>query len=477
MAKPTSKSKAAAVALTLAALCGTIAFFSKPSINNLPIEQSSSSSSSVIDIESPLAASIEIPSSSSSSHSQAFQSSSSSPNHRRLSKSLPNGGCEITWPQKPPPGIPITYAASYPGCGARMTWNLVEALTGLWTGDDWNNNGRGSEVVTVKTHYPQSNGILVDFDQQIMRGFIVVRNPMKSIPSFFNHIYEMRNHLPVHSERAPLEEWIKWRNAYLDIEIAEYKKFIIYWMDRFPAGNRLLITYEGLTDDLIGAEVTKGLNDFLGAVDGIDPIERDSVPCIWRAVVKNEPPPQQKAQIEKLQSMALNQPQNPVQAQGGTPVQQQAPPQQPIEAAPVQQQAPPQQPIEAAPVQQQQPPPQQVVPQAAEPQQQYQQQPAAQAEPQQQYQQQPAQVQPGLRRRLDPGHHDSQRKGPPIPRPYTPEQLDKMMNMLLEVAEKYHSEDVRLYHIMMGYYEKIKVERTKLSPGGVELVAPPGGFY
>lgn len=189
-----------------------------------------------------------------------------------------------------------------------MTWNLVEALTGLWTGDDWNNNGRGSEVVTVKTHYPQSNGILVDFDEQIKRGFIVVRNPMKSIPSFFNHIYEMRNHLPVHSERAPLEEWIKWRNAYLDIEIAEYKKFIIYWMDRFPAGNRLLITYEGLTDDLIGAEVTKGLNDFLGAVDGIDPIERDSVPCIWRAVVKNEPPPQQKAQIEKLQSMALNQP-------------------------------------------------------------------------------------------------------------------------------------------------------------------------
>jgi hypothetical protein len=108
-----------------------------------------------------------------------------------------------------------------------MTWNLVEALTGLETGDDWNNNGRGDKVVTVKTHYPQSNGILPEFDEKITRAFLVVRNPMQSIPSFFNHIYEMRNHLPVHSERAPVEEWIKWRDHYLEEEIREYKKFMV----------------------------------------------------------------------------------------------------------------------------------------------------------------------------------------------------------------------------------------------------------
>jgi len=91
---------------------------------------------------------------------------------------------------------------------------------------------------------------------------------------------------------------------------------------------------------------------------------------------------------------------------------------------------------------------------------------------QQQLQQQ---QQPGLRRRLDPGHHDSQRKGPEVARPYTPEQLDKLMNMLLEVAEKYHTEDVRLYHIMMGYYNNIREERMKMNPD--ELVKPPGGYY
>ena len=110
----------------------------------------------------------------SSGGSESLRVSKASPpsvddERRRLSLSLPNGGCEITWPKQPPPGIPITYAASYPGCGARMTWNLVEALTGMWTGDDWNNNGRGKDVITVKTHYPQSNGILVDFDHEIRR--------------------------------------------------------------------------------------------------------------------------------------------------------------------------------------------------------------------------------------------------------------------------------------------------------------------
>lgn len=361
--------------------------------------------------------------------------------NRRLSEALPNGGCQLTNPVKPPPDIPITYAASYPGCGARMTWNLVEALTGMWTGDDWNNNGRGDEVITVKTHYPQSNGILVEFDEKIHRGFIVIRNPMKSIPSFFNHIFEMRNHLPVHSERAPVEEWVKWRNAYLAEEIAEYKKFICYWMDRFTPENRLLMTYEGLTDDLIGAEVARGLNDFLGQVPGVTAIADESVPCIWKAVVKNEPPPQQAEQIKRLEALAVNQPQNHELAAGD---------QQAVKVAQLQAQGAGQ--------------PQYVEPQSSVGGGIYSQQQLAQAQ------------QTNLRRRLDLGHHNSQRKGPDVPRPYLPEDLEKMMDMLLEVAERYHQEDIRLYHIMMGYYEKIRAARIKLSPDEA-VRKPPGGYY
>lgn len=207
-----SKSKVSArvFSLVVVVVCGIVAWFHPSQHSKTPLFHSAASSN------------IQVDNNNQHHHHQLHQQ-----HRRRLSNALPNGGCEITWPTSPPPNTEITYAASYPGCGARMTWNLVEALTGYVTGDDWNNNGLGSNVVTVKTHYPQSNGILVDFDEQIHRVFIVIRNPMKSIPSFFNHIYEMRNHLPVHSERAPLEEWIKWRNAYVDTEIAEYKKFIM----------------------------------------------------------------------------------------------------------------------------------------------------------------------------------------------------------------------------------------------------------
>ena len=175
-----------------------------------------------------------------------------------------------------------------------------------------------------------------------------------------------------------------------------------YWYDRYTPENRHLITYEGLTDELIGAEVAKGLNEFLGQVEGVDPIDQDSVPCVWKAVVKNQPPAEQAAQIAKLQSLALNQP----QSQQSTPEQQQ----------------------------------------------------------------------PALRRRLDPGHHDSQRKGPAVPRPYTPEQLDSMMNMLLEIGERFKTEDVRLYHIMMGYYEKVREARIKATPDE-SVPPPPGGYF
>ncbi|KAL3784840.1 hypothetical protein ACHAW5_009059 [Stephanodiscus triporus] len=450
---------------------------------------------------------------------------------RSLSVALPNGGCEITWPKKPPKDVEITYAASYPGCGARMTWNLVEALTGLETGDDWNNNGRGEEVVTVKTHYPQSNGILPEFDDRIGRVFVMIRNPMKSIPSFFNHIYEMRNHLPVHSERAPLEEWTKWRDAYLDIEIAEYKKFITYWMERYSPENRLLLTYEGLTDDLIGPEVTKALNDFLGRARGVTPIHQDSVACVWRAVVKNEPPEHQAAQFKKLQSQAVNTPPGTIQKQTERNLADEQPrdpsgalfaKEQYLRNSAIPLLSP--QSIPSPPVQQRRDPNvgsaeifpivsgepanyadgeggdpfdalneemQKILARGKEllrRNQQLDHQNEIHEGPQPQQQQQQHQIQQtGIRnemyqydmshRRLDPGHHNSQRAGPDVPRPYLPRQLDNMMNMLLEVANRYENTDVRLYHIMMGYYEQIRKERAKMNSDEPLNVKSAGGFY
>lgn len=254
--------------------------------------------------------------------------------------------------------------------------------------------------------------------------------------------------------------------------------FSSYWMDRYTPENRLFLTYEGLTDDLIGAEVTKGLNEFLGQAPGVTAIDRESVPCVWRAVVKNQPPPQQAAQIERLQAQAVN---KAGTASGQVPGAQLQPqqPQQPAMPAsygaspklnPIQQ--PVSNPIYAG--RNGGAPPKSAYPQSQE----YPQ--AGQTSysqlPPQSYTQL-TQQQPGLRRRLDPGHHNSKRAGPDQPRPYTPEQLDSMMNMLLEVAERY-SDDIRLSHIMMGYYEKIRDARIKLDPDNAgSVVMPRNGLY
>ena len=317
-------------------------------------------------------------------------------------------------------------------------------------------------------------------------------------------------------------------------------------MDRYAAADRLLITYEGLTDDVIGPEVTKTLNEFLGRVDGVTPIDESSVACVWRAVVKNEPPAQQAEKFKKLQEVALKE-----QLEGGgavaseaAPVSEQQVVQTPVAISPqpaaaqltpeqinvINQDPAAEVPVAAAATLQQTAVlpqqtvviPQQIAPmqqtQQLAPMQQTQAQVTQQFAPMQQTQQiapmqqetlplgqsstgiqdleaqilaaqqalaegqqlvdQQQQQTPGLRRRLDPGHHNSQRAGPVQPRPYTPEQLDKMMAMLMEVADKYNNtEDIRVYHIMTKYYNEIKVEREKLNSPGELPPEPAGGFF
>ena len=81
-----------------------------------------------------------------------------------------------------------------------MTWNLIEALTGMVSGDDWDHNGRGKEVVSVKTHFPHHSGRKLDWSDEIDRAFLLFRNPMNAIASFQNFVYENENKLDHHTE-------------------------------------------------------------------------------------------------------------------------------------------------------------------------------------------------------------------------------------------------------------------------------------
>jgi len=210
---------------------------------------------------------------------------------RKLSKALPDGGCVVTYAHLAKDPIAPTWQASFPGSGSRMTWSLVEALTGIRTNDDYDSHSRGYErVVAVKTHYPLKdarNGFH-KLDARFGRAIVILRNPINVIPSYFNLQYEHLNHLPNHSARGPNEDWLAYRdhpNYGLAVQIANYEKFVDYWMQKYDRQQILLISYEDMTDRMVGPLTAGRIAQFLGEVEGVDPIGPEAVPCVWETIV------------------------------------------------------------------------------------------------------------------------------------------------------------------------------------------------
>jgi len=229
----------------------------------------------------------------------ALSLSSPASNKRSLSVALADGGCLVTYARMTDHPIAQTWQASFPGSGARMTWMLIEALTGIRSNDDYDHRERGYEnVVAVKTHYPvkdarRKHNIL---DPLFGRAIVILRNPMNAIPSYFNLQYEHLNHLPNHSTRGPNEDWIIYREdpGGYPYQLPKYEAFVEYWMEKYPERHQLLlVSYEDLTGNSTGPIVATQIANFLGETEGVDPIAAESIPCVWETIVnyKNVAPP------------------------------------------------------------------------------------------------------------------------------------------------------------------------------------------
>ena len=217
--------------------------------------------------------------------------------------------------------VPI---ASYPGSGAKMTWMLVETLTGLVTADEHRLNGNPwNRAVSVKTHWPHphgaarighvvdqnlsagemATGVLVttstsdveDTDGvSFPRAVLLLRHPLSAIPSLHNYLYEAKTQTRGHTVRAPLDRWRTWLERNFDKELAAWEHHLVYWMDHYGggAGERLVVTFEGLTDAVEGPRGSVALMDFLSlGVDdkegvGWTPRTDEEVACIWRKMVQ-----------------------------------------------------------------------------------------------------------------------------------------------------------------------------------------------
>jgi len=158
----------------------------------------------------------------------------------KLSIDLGDGDCK--WTEATP--LPLdshphgTLVTSYPGSGMRVTWQQIEGLTGIQVGDDFKYSG--PRVGIIKTQWPHYQGIW-SFGSTLDQVILVVRNPRWAIPSFHNILSEVDyaqdwlsvfEHIDdVFTKRAPLPNWIKWRDLKLDEELDLWAWHIDYYME------------------------------------------------------------------------------------------------------------------------------------------------------------------------------------------------------------------------------------------------------
>jgi len=213
-------------------------------------------------------------------------------NHRQLQSTIPDQSpvaidpprdCSISHPQ--PRTMLPTIIASYPGSGAKMTWKLTRAITGIMTGDDFNHNGLVSQgqVVAVKTHHPAeccSDPDLFTPLSHVDQSVLLLRHPMNALPSYHNFFYEIEYKLENHSTRAPVDAWIEWRDQFFEEHLATWIHVVKFWMEHHTDEHRLVITYENLVQEKTGPSELYRLGRFVMRGNDLAGPEED-VPCVW----------------------------------------------------------------------------------------------------------------------------------------------------------------------------------------------------
>jgi hypothetical protein len=184
------------------------------------------------------------------------------------------------------PIIPIV-AASYPGSGSQMAHYLFEALTGLEAGDEWYHRGDTYDHITIKTHYPARDH-KIKGARLMKRVILLLRNPIFSLPSHHNFVYEKENNIPDHTLHAPLDTWIGWRDQNFEKELENWKKLVEFWVKHTKKDDRLVIAFEHLIDHKQGPVETTRINSFLARTDGVRTLPVSKVPCVWDKIVNYE---------------------------------------------------------------------------------------------------------------------------------------------------------------------------------------------
>jgi len=193
------------------------------------------------------------------------------------------GTCMVTSPINE--RMTPVFLASYPGSGSGMLRDLIEAMTGIKTGE----SKRQNNVVAVKTSYPanQQDAHPGFLNRDMKRTILLIRNPLNAIFSYHNHIFWQENDLLQHSLRAPQEAWEQWRDKNFLNEVDKWIDHLHYWFNTIDTNQLMILNYEWLIHDGRGPRQGTRVSMFIDGTDGEQTsAPAATVPCLWYRSVK-----------------------------------------------------------------------------------------------------------------------------------------------------------------------------------------------
>jgi hypothetical protein len=197
-----------------------------------------------------------------------------------------------------PKPVPATWVGSFPGSGAEVTWQLIQAITGLATDEDTSNIGHAAKgmAVAIKTHFPSlaPAGAFINLQKKldVKQAILLIRNPMSAIPSYFNFQWEQENGLKQHTRRAPPNKWVEWRNGNFENELVRWVEHVRWWADSFQVnqpGKLHVLVFERLVSPDAGVDELVKLGRYLRNVS--PEIAESMIPfkeygCVWKMLVQ-----------------------------------------------------------------------------------------------------------------------------------------------------------------------------------------------
>ncbi|KAL3928734.1 MAG: hypothetical protein SGBAC_012520 [Bacillariaceae sp.] len=231
------------------------------------------------------------------------------------------------------------WIASYPGSGAEMVRDLVQALTGGLVGgsvyikrDPPHQDCVSSKAVTCKTHWPllPIHSPLDNPQDYNSNAILLIRNPIHAFPSRLNHLWEVQTATSAHTTQAPEKNWNRWITKNWKQQVKTYQELIHTWTttttttsnssnSSFPYHVQLVLPYEELTrklsprsenvtDTLATTSTTTSSTSTASTTDGYGPaaakrlvkllqeqaearvvVGDENIACLWRHVVLDRP--------------------------------------------------------------------------------------------------------------------------------------------------------------------------------------------